>query len=283
MSYEEPESNNLMSNPRLLTAIIVGAIGLVSIVGCVAIFFIFGTRNQPPTQGTKVIQVTKIPTSTVTLTSVPSATKQPTLDPNKASGGGGGETPTPDLTATFINRPQTRAATISEIKGSVQIKSPIGGDFTTVTTNVTIPAGTIILTSEDSSAKITLTEGSIIRVGPQTQVKIDQLGGTTQNPVTKLKLDFGKVWSIVGGSLGTGSFDVETPLGTASVIGSFMGTETNPTEELDIITCLEGLCKYFNAKGVQTLTTLQQLIVKKDTALSAPTKMDTVQVNDWSP
>lgn len=283
MSYEEPESNNLMSNPRLLTAIIVGVIGLVSIVGCVAIFFIFGSRTQPPTQGTKVIQVTKIPTSTATLTPVVSATKQPTLDPNKAAGGGGGETPTPDLTATFINRPQTRAATISEIKGSVQIKSPIGGDFTTVTSNITIPAGTIILTSEDSSAKITLTEGSIIRISSQTQVKIDQLGGTTQNPVTKLKLDFGKVWSIVGGSLGTGSFEVETPLGVASVVGSFMGTESNPTEGLDIITCLEGLCKYFNTKGVQTLTTLQQLIVKKDTSLSAPTKMDTVQVNDWSP
>ena len=283
MSYEEPESNNnLMNNPRLLTAIIVGAIGLVSIVGCVAIFFIFGSRNQPPTQGTKVIQVTKIPSSTVTLTSVPSATKQPTLDPNKASGGGGGETPTPDLTATFINRPQTRAATLSEMVGAVQIKSPIGGDFTTVTTNVTVPAGTIILTSENSSVKITLTEGTIIRVGSQTQVKIDQLGGTTQNPSTKLKLDFGKVWSIVGGSLGTGSFDVETPLGVASVIGSFMGTESNPTEELDIITCLEGKCRYSNSQGVQTLTTLQQLIVKKDTALGAPTKMDTVQVNDWS-
>ncbi len=283
MSYEEPESNNLMSNPRLLTAIIVGVIGLVSIVGCVAIFFIFGSRSQPPTQGTKVIQVTKIPTSTATLTPVVSATKQPTLDPNKAAGGGGGETPTPDLTATFINRPQTRAATISEIKGSVQIKSPIGGDFTTVTSNITIPAGTIILTSEDSSAKITLTEGSIIRISSQTQVKIDQLGGTTQNPVTKLKLDFGKVWSIVGGSLGTGSFEVETPLGVASVVGSFMGTESNPTEGLDIITCLEGLCKYFNTKGVQTLTTLQQLIVKKDTSLSAPTKMDVVQINDWAP
>ncbi len=282
MSYEEPEPNNLMNNPRLLTAIIVGAIGLVSIVGCVAIFFIFGSRNQPPTQGTKVIQVTKIPSSTVTLTSVPSATKQPTLDPNKAAGGGGGETPTPDLTATFINRPQTRAATLSEIAGSVQIKSPIGGDFTTVTTNVTIPAGTIILTSENSSVKITLTEGTIIRVGSQTQVKIDQLGGTTQNPSTKLKLDFGKVWSIVGGSLGTGSFDVETPLGIASVVGSFMGTESNPTEELDIITCLEGKCRYSNSQGVQTLTTLQQLIVKKDTALGAPTKMDLVQVNDWS-
>lgn len=281
MSYEEPESNNLMNNPRLLTAIIVGAIGLVSIVGCVAIFFIFGSRNQPPTQGTKVIQVTKIPTSTATLTVVPS-TKQSTLDPNKAAGGGG-ETPTPDLTATFINRPQTRAATLSEIAGSVQIKSPIGGDFTTVTTNVTIPAGTIILTSENSSVKITLTEGTIIRIGSQTQVKIEQLGGTTQNPVTKLKLDFGKVWSIVGGSLGTGSFDVETPLGVASVVGSFMGNESNPTEELDIITCLEGKCKYSNAKGVQSLTTLQQLIVKKDTALGAPTKMDVVQVNDWSP
>ncbi|MEK7278152.1 MAG: FecR domain-containing protein, partial [Chloroflexota bacterium] len=271
MSYDGTPADG-PENPGLLTITMIVVAGLVLIVGCAGIYFFVGRGRPAATQGTTVIEVTKIPSLTPSLTAIP--TETPTLE--EGSGGGGLDTDTPAPIAAI------RYATLGEIKGTVQIKNLALVDWTTVTTELSIPAGTMILTSEDSSVKVTLTEGTIVRVGSQTQVALTDLSGNTLDPVTKLTLSFGKVWSIVGNSLGAGKYEIDTPLGTASVLDSWMSTEHNTTVPLDIITCLYGHCRYKNGFGVQDLFDDQQLQSDGTGAPPAPGAMDANQAADWS-
>ncbi len=280
--YDEPtDSTNPLSNPRTVTIIVLAIAALVGIVGCVALyFFVNGNRGGAAGQATQVVAVTSLPSLTPSLTPIPTDTPAPTATVEEGTGGGGEATP--DMTGTFASLPANRTAALDELRGLVQIRTDPNGSFQTVLSNVAIAQGTTVLTSENSSAKLTTTEGSIIRVSSQTQVTLTELSGSPTNPVTRLSLDFGKVWTIVGSPLGTGRFEVVTPMGTASVLGSWMSVEHNSTEGIDIITCLEGKCRYSNDEGVQEMVGGQQLVVKSGSPLPDPQNMDAAQVADWS-
>jgi len=283
--YDEPnDSSGPLSNPRTVTIIVLAVAALVGIIGCVALyFFANGNRGAGTGQATQVVAVTSLPSLTPTLTAIPTETPAPSATvTEEGSGGGGDDTATPDISGTLANIGGSRVATLDELRGLIQIRTTPDGTFQTVLSNVAIAPGTTVLTSENSSTKLTTTEGTIIRVGSQTQVTLSDLSGTNSNPVTTLALDFGKVWTIVGGPLGTGKFEVITPIGKAAVLGSWMGVEHNSTEQIDIITCLEGKCRYSNEHGVQEMETGQQLIVKAGDPLSDPEKMDAAQLADWA-
>ncbi len=266
-------------NPGLLTITMVVVAGLVLIVGCLGIYFFVGRGRPTNAQGITVIEITKIPSATPSLTPIPTLTPVATAQ----EGTGGGETvPTPDLAATAQAAPASRSVTLSEIRGSVLIKNDIVTDWTMVTTEVSIPQGTTILTNENSTVKIGFIEGTVLRLGPQTQVTLTDMSGTTVDPVTKFKLDFGRAWAVVGDAMGLGRFQIVTPMGAASVVGTFMGVEHNSNGPLDIITCLEGHCRYANASGVQDFFTDQQLESDGPGVPGAPHAMDANQLADWS-
>ncbi len=280
MAYsDDAQSPEGSDNPGLLTITMVVVAGLVLIVGCLGIYFFVGRSRPTNAQGITVIQITKIPSAT------PSLTPTPTLTPVAVAlgGTGGGEgVPTPNLAATAQAAPAGRSVTLSEIRGSVLIKNDIVTDWTMVTTEVNIPQGTMILTNENSTVKIGFIEGAVLRLGPQTQVTLMDVSGTTVDPVTKFQLDSGRVWAVVGDAMGLGRFQIVTPLGMASVVGTFMGVEHNSNGPLDIITCLEGHCRYANASGVQDLFTDQQLESDGPGVPHAPHAMDANQLADWS-
>lgn len=280
--YDEPnEPAGPLSN-RNVTLIVLGIAAVVGILGCVGLFyFIRGNPGAGKGQTPQAFQITGLPTSTPSLTPLPSETKAATAT-LEGVGGGGDATETPDLTLTFAAMPSVRTANLDELRGLVQMKPSPDASFQTVLSAVSVPQGTTLLTSENSNAKVTTTEHSIIRVSSQTQVSLSTFSGTSANPVTGLTLDFGKVWTIVGGPLGTGSFTVTTPIGKAEILGSWMGVEHNSTEQLDIITCLEGKCRYSNDKGVQELKTGEELIVKAGDPLPDPQTMDAAQLADWA-
>ncbi len=281
MSYtDEIQTPEEAQRQRQIMIIAIVIAALVLIGGCIGLYLLVGNRPAP-VQGQTVVAITSLPSLTPSLTPIPSDTPDATLQ--EGTGGGGDEsteTPTP----TDTEPPAIRTAILSEIRGSVMIKTLANADWVTVTSDLSIPEGTTILTSEASSVKLTMTEGTIIRVSSQTQIQLAEMHGTTLDPITRVKIDFGKMWTIVGdGSLGLGKFEVETPLGIASVVGTFMGVEHNSTQLLDIITCLEGKCRYSNKFGVLDLATLQQLITD-GTGLPGPADpMAPDQIDSWSP
>ncbi len=272
--YDEPTSTptDPLSNPRVVTAIIIGVLAFLGIIGCVALFLFAGAGSTgQPTQA--VIVFTPLPSPTATLTPVPSDTPSPS--PTVEEGlGGGGEPPT----AT----PVVRSIILRDPRGLVQYKNATVGDWTKVTGDTDIPEETFILTSENSGGKLEMSEGGIARVSSQTQFEVTQLDGTTASPETTVTLDFGKVWSVIP-PLGTGSYQVATPLGNASVLDhAFMSVEYNSNEEMLIITCLDGKCRYSGEAGIQDLTTGQQLVIRKGEPLDSPDPIDQGQLNDWS-
>ncbi len=186
-------------DPRLVVGVGITALGLVTIVGLVVLFNL--ARSRPSSSpGTQVVVVTGNPTPpplaaslTPSLTAIPFGTQTP------------GPSSTVDLTGTVTNLPLLRFATMSEIKGSVQIRTDANAPWTTVKETLTIVPGTTVLTGESSSVKIELSEGSVIRLSSQTQFTLSEMSGTASRPNTVLGLDFGKLWAIVG-KVGEGTF-----------------------------------------------------------------------------
>ena len=189
MSYtDDAQTPEETSRQRQTIIIIIAIAALVLIAGCVGLYFFVG-NNPAATQGTSVVQIpTSLPSPTPSLTPIPSATLEAT--PEDGTGGGGeGETETP--TATNTDVPAIRTATLSEIRGTVQIKTAASSDWVTVLGDQAILEGTTILVSEASSVKLTMTEGTIVRISPQTQIKLPEMHGTTLDPITKINIDFG--------------------------------------------------------------------------------------------
>jgi hypothetical protein len=276
---DEGALNRLRSDPRIWIAGIGGVALLITLVSVIALVAITSRRaNEPRTTNVAVITVRANPTATPTLTPIASQTlalisPTPSIAPPTA---------TLDLTLTATNVVPQRFASLSEIKGTVQVKANPASGWATVSAPMTVPPGATILTSENSSVKVTFTEGTIVRIGAQTQFTIANMSGDTANPSTILKLDFGKVWTIVTTALGGGKFEVQMPVGVAAVRGSYMSAESNSTDSIEIVTCLEGLCSYNNRNGSVNLITNQQTQSTRGGAPSAPRPLDRSQLNDWA-
>jgi hypothetical protein len=261
-------------DPRVVVGIGVAALGLVTIVGLLVLVSL--ARNRPAqTQGTMVVVVTSNPTPEASLTSAATATLTPIANVTA------GPSPTIDLTGTVTNLPLPRFASLSEIKGTVQIRADANSDWKRINETLSIAPGTSILTGENSSVKITLSEGTVVRLSSQTQFTLTEMSGTSSNPVTIVGLDFGKLWAIVA-SLGQGKFEVRLPIGVAAVRGSFMSAEHNSTDKIEIVTCLEGRCTYSNANGKVELSDLQQTESTNGGPPGAIHTIDANQLAEWA-
>ena len=277
---DEGALNRLRSDPRMWIAGIGGVALLITLVSVIALVAITSRRaNDPRTTNVAVITVRANPTTTPSLTPVASQTTLALISPTPSIAQ---PTSTLDSTLTATNLVPQRFASLSEIKGTVQVKANPAAGWATVSAPMTVSPGATILTSENSSVKVTFTEGTIVRIGAQTQFTLATMSGDTANPSTILKLDFGKVWTIVTTALGGGKFEVQMPVGVAAVRGSYMSAESNSTDSIEIVTCLEGLCSYNNRNGNVNLITNQQTQSTRGGAPSSPRPLDRTQLNDWA-
>ena len=131
-----------------------------------------------------------------------------------------------------------RTATIREIVNQVLSRITETHSESSATVGQVIRVGGTVQTLADGKARVDLSEGTIVRLAPQTVFTVTQLNQDTGNPFTRLRLLAGKIWVILNG----GTLDVDTPVGAASVRGSLMSVTYNPSLGIAIITCLEGTC-----------------------------------------
>lgn len=268
-------------DPRAFVGVAAAAMGIVLVLGFLT-FFQFARRQTAPTS--PPLFTATLPFVAFTETAGPTSTSAPQSTPPPGAGIPL-DTPTPDaaatsLAATITNIPDLRFATLSELAGAVRIKSGTMPDWVMVDKEITILPGTAVLTDENSSVKITFSDGSIVRLSSQTQFTLAEMSGMAGDPLTRIKLEFGKLWAIVGRPV-HGQFIVQMPVGVASVRGTFMSAEYNSTDRLEVVTCLEGFCRYENSNGGADLTTHQQTESIDGGAPSAPHRMDRNQVEDW--
>lgn len=137
----------------------------------------------------------------------------------------------------------SRTAQLSELRNTVETRAGETVDWQAAAEGDGLTAGGGVRTGDDARARLDTSDGTILRLAPNTEFTLIQFTPEATDPVTQWRLSAGKLWISVTKALGTGSFEVETPNGVAAVRGSLMGVEYYPANGHMIITCLEGACR----------------------------------------
>jgi ferric-dicitrate binding protein FerR (iron transport regulator) len=165
----------------------------------------------------------------------------------------------------------------------VQARNAESDSWTAAVINQTFSVGGEVQTLLDSKAKINLSEGSIVRLGPNTRFTLTELSGSDYDPITRLSLVAGELWVILNTALHSGSFDIETPVGVAAVRGSYLNVRYDQPTDSVIISCLEGLCELRNELGSIAVAAGQQAsILKRGQLIDPPQPMSQEQLDRWA-
>jgi hypothetical protein len=168
-------------------------------------------------------------------------------------------------------------ATLNEIIGSVDAKQVTETEYSPAENGLRLESGAQVQTGDDGRARVDLSTGTFFRVGPSSNLTLEALNNKpADDPLTKLKLESGKVWII----LTTGSVEVETPSGVASVQGSYLSVEAQADQQVKI-TCLEGDCSLKNEAGGVDLVAGQAAIVTNANAAPKSSTMTDQEINEW--
>jgi hypothetical protein len=174
-----------------------------------------------------------------------------------------------------------RDAEITEKEGDVNWRPASEAEWQLAGVGQGLVEDNQVQTPSDGRAAITFTEGTLVRVGPDTTFTMRVLAGSEKNPQTLLELIKGQLFIIVKGLLGEGYFEVETDAGLAAVRGSYMSVERTSDGRV-LVACLEGHCNLSNAFGSVDLLAGQasELLSNREAPRPAGPMQD-YQYNDW--
>jgi hypothetical protein len=181
--------------------------------------------------------------------------------------------------------PESRAAKLSELKNVVESRPSSDADWQAAVDGAQVAAGGGVKTGDDSRVRLDISDGTILRLAPQTEFELKMFSPEAADPVTQFTLVAGKMWVAVTAALGGGSFDVETPVGVATVRGSFMSIEYYPGNGQMIASCLEGLCRLTSSatSNFTDLKTGEQAGIPGFGQDPTPPKLiDIAQIQDWA-
>ncbi|MBI2977216.1 MAG: FecR domain-containing protein, partial [Chloroflexi bacterium] len=183
-------------------------------------------------------------------------------------------TGTQTTTPTPPSKTVSRSATVKELTNQVFTRANVAAAEQSAALGQVISVGGSVRTLDNSKARIDLTEGTIVRLAPLTSFTVSALNKDAVNPLTQLQLLFGKIWIILKG----GTMDVQTPVGVASVRGSFMSVAYNAALQQTIITCLEGLCNVLFNNVQLPMTDAEQITIPFPGRVGG---IDPFEILDW--
>jgi LysM repeat protein len=131
-----------------------------------------------------------------------------------------------------------RTATLQEVSGTVEVKPAANSPWAAAKVGDRLALNSLLRTAAGSRALVQLTEGSRIRVEPDTTLTVKILNPYLDSLLTSLELQQGKVWVLLNG----GALDVETSLGIASARAAYLSADFDPQQKTLLVTCLQGTC-----------------------------------------
>ncbi|MBI4770694.1 MAG: FecR domain-containing protein, partial [Chloroflexi bacterium] len=151
------------------------------------------------------------------------------------------------------------------------------------TVGAALQGGYEVQTGPEGRARIDFTEGSILRLAPNTMFAFEELNQDAANPVTRLQLAAGQLFLRLGNLLGQdGAMEVITPPGVASVRGSLISVAFDPQTNQMVVVCYTGLCEATNGAGRVTFTDQQQVVIlSPDLPPQAPQPLTPEQARDF--
>ena len=129
-------------------------------------------------------------------------------------------------------------------------------DFGAAADGAVLEPGGQVRTGDDGRARLDLSDGTRMRVGPSSTFLLQDMKQTASGPNTTIHLDQGRLWIL----LSTGSLEVETSSGVASVRGSYLSVEDQGGGAVRV-TCLEGDCTLGNDAGTVKLIAGEAAVV----------------------
>ncbi len=161
--------------------------------------------------------------------------------------------------------PDARSAAVSEIVKVVEARAADVAAFTPVSVGYVLGTGGQVRTGHASQARLDLSDGTILRLAQDSSFSLQDVTPIGSSVFARLKLGAGKIWV----SLRGGALQVETPVGVASVRGSFAviqyspGDPDNPDDDLLVLDCLEGACLANNDNVNTQLGNLERVALNR--------------------
>lgn len=138
--------------------------------------------------------------------------------------------------------PSTRNAIVVETDGQVEVRLTAGSEWQAATFGAALTQDSQVRTGAEGHLLLRLTEGTKIRVGPNTTFTFQTLNPFPENLLTALALDEGRVWVL----LTAGALDVEMPGDLrAAARSAYLSVDYDADSGAVLVTCLQGQC-YFN-------------------------------------
>lgn len=139
----------------------------------------------------------------------------------------------------LTNTPQ-RSARLREINGAVEQRADAAAPWEPAVAGTTLAVGYQVRTGADGRAYIEFTEGSRLRLGPNTSITFNFLNPFNDSLLTSVALDRGEVFIL----LTSGALDVETSLGVGSARASYMSVTYDELTQTLSLSCLQGTCTF---------------------------------------
>jgi hypothetical protein len=189
----------------------------------------------------------------------------------------------PSATTVSATSAAPRSAQISEVKSDVTKRETETVDWQSAAEGDEVNAGGGVRTGDESRVRIDISDGTIVRIAPNTEFTLLELSPTETDPITRLQMEAGKVFVWVTKALGLGTFEIETPSGVATVRGSLMSAEYDDVTGRFLITCLEGECRLAVGEVFTDLVEGQQTeVTNAGERPLAARLMDEAQLDDWA-
>ncbi|MBL8056197.1 MAG: FecR domain-containing protein [Anaerolineales bacterium] len=134
-----------------------------------------------------------------------------------------------------------RSAVLRELDGQAEMRVDAAAEWAPTSAGLILNVGNQLRTAADSRAYIHLTEGSKIRLTPETAVTLNLFNPFKDSLLTSLALDHGQVYVLLTPS---SALDVETPVGLATARASYMSVAYDPDTQTVSVTCLQGTCGF---------------------------------------
>ncbi|MBL7163943.1 MAG: DUF3048 C-terminal domain-containing protein [Anaerolineales bacterium] len=169
------------------------------------------------------------------------------------------------------------SAKLVEVSGGVEFKQPDQADFVTAEEGIPLDVKGQVRTQADGQAKLEISDGSIVRLGPDSLFTLQSLESQEESVFLRLELLAGEIWIILQG----GEAEVKTPSGVAAVRGSYMNVSVDAETGEVVLTCLEGDCRVENDGGSVDLVAGQKAIITNLTQPPEKDRMSEGEIERW--
>lgn len=214
------------------------------LLGVLFALFLVACEGQP----TQVSTAATREPPTVVPPTLPPTQVPPTQAPPLATATRVESTPTPTAAQG------SRTATIKEILNKVDARTSVAAAFLEARLGLGLNVGGQVRTGDSSKTRLDFSEGTIVRLGQNTVLTVEELTTSSGNPLTRFQFEVGKLWiSLFGGTM-----EIKTPVGLATVRGSYAVIECTPPPARCTFDVIEGIGQFggLNMKDLERVVLL---------------------------